>query len=134
MNLHAEGSFDVKNTPLAPDDSTAGTGIGRFGLDKQYRGDLEGAAKGIMLGFGNPAQGAAGYVAIEQITGTLQGRSGSFALQHSGQMQPGVFELDVRVVPGSGTGQLEGIGGSATFDNASGSHSYKIDYSLPDAP
>jgi hypothetical protein len=134
MNLHAEGQFDVKNIPLAPDDSTAGTGIGRFGLDKQYHGDLEGTAKGIMLGFGNPAQGSAGYVALEQVTGTLQGRSGSFALQHSGQMQPGVFELDVRIVPGSGTGQLAGIGGSVTFTNASGIHSYKFDYALPDTP
>jgi hypothetical protein len=134
MNLHGEGRFEVKNTPLAPDDSTAGTAIGRFVLDKQYHGDLEGTAKGIMLAFGNPALGSAGYVAIEQIAGTLQGRSGSFALQHSGQMQPGVFELDVRVVPGSGTDQLAGIGGSVTFTNASGIHSYKIDYALPDAP
>jgi Protein of unknown function (DUF3224) len=134
MNLHAEGRFDVKNSPLAPDNTTAGTGIGRFALDKQYHGDLEATGKGVMLGSGNPAEGTAGYVALEQVTGTLQGRSGSFALQHFGVMQPGSFELNVRVVPGSGSGQLAGIGGAFTFTNSSGIHSYTIDYTLPDAP
>jgi len=133
MAIHAEGSFDVKNAPLAADDALAGTAIGRFALDKQYHGDLEATAKGEMLGAGNPATGTAGYVAIEEVTGTLRGRSGSFALQHFGTMDSGKFELRVTVVPGSGTGELAGIAGAMTITIAAGKHTYTFDFTLPGA-
>src|SRR5271157_289317 len=120
MTQHAEGTFDVKMTPLAADDATAGTAIGRFGLDKQFHGDLEATSKGEMLSAGDPAKGTAGYVAIEHITGALHGRTGSFALQHSGTMDQGKFELDVEVVPGSGTGELAGIAGKMNIIIAAG--------------
>jgi len=131
VSMHAEGTFDVKNTPLTADDALAGTAIGRYGLDKQFHGDLEGTSKGEMLGAGNPATGTAGYVAIEQVTGTLNGHTGSFALQHFGTMEDNKFELTVKVVPGSGTGALTGISGSMTIVIVSGKHSYKFDYALP---
>jgi hypothetical protein len=134
MTLHAEGSFDVKTTPLPTDDATAGTPIGRFALDKQFHGDLEAASKGEMLGAGNPATGTAGYVAIEHITGTLHGKSGAFALQHLGTMHDGKFDLRVSVVPGSGTGELAGIAGEMTIIITAGKHSYTFDYTLPAAP
>jgi hypothetical protein len=134
MTFHAEGSFDVKTTPLAADDATSGTGIGRFALDKQYQGDLDATAQGVMLGVGNPAAGTAGYVAMERVTGTLRGRSGSFAIQHFGTMDGGKFDLKLLVVPGSGAGQLAGISGTATFTNDGGKHAYAMDYTLPDGP
>ena len=131
MSLHAEGTFEVKNSPLGTDDAVTGTAIGRFGLDKQFHGDLEGGSKGEMLGAGNPATGTAGYVAIEQVSGTLNGRNGSFALQHFGTMEENKFDLIVKVVPGSGLGELTGISGSMTIAIANGKHSWKFDYTLP---
>ena len=133
VSMHAEGSFDVKNAPLTSDEALAGTAIGRFGLDKQFHGDLEASSKGEMLGAGNPATGTAGYVAIEQVTGTLHGLTGSFALQHFGTMVDNKFELTVKVVPGSGTGDLSGIAGTMSITIVSGKHSYKFDYTLPAA-
>lgn len=131
LTHHAEGPFDVKTLPVSPDGATKGTSIGRYTLDKEYHGDLEATAKGEMLGAGNPATGSAGYVALEQVTGTLQGRKGSFALQHFGTMDAGKFELNVRVAPGSGTGELQGIAGSMTITNHAGKHAYALDYTLP---
>jgi hypothetical protein len=131
MTGRAEGAFDVKTIPLPPGDSTAGTEIGRYALDKQFHGDLEATSKGEMLGAGNPAKGSAGYVAIEHVTGILQGRSGSFALQHAGTMDQGKFQLTVTVVPGSGTGELTGIGGAMTIVNTAGKHTYEFEYTLP---
>lgn len=131
MSLHAEGTFEVKNSPLGTDDALNGTAVGRFGLDKQFHGDLEGTSKGEMLGAGNPATGTAGYVAIEQVTGALNGRSGSFALQHFGTMEENKFDLLVKVVPGSGSGELVGISGSMIIAVANGKHSWKLDYTLP---
>jgi hypothetical protein len=131
MCLHAEGTFEVKNAPLPADDATSATPIGRFALDKQFHGDLEGVSRGEMLGAGNPATGTAGYVAVEYITGALNGLSGSFALQHFGTMQDNKFELTVRVVPGSGTGELIGISGAMTIAPINGKHSWKFEYTLP---
>ena len=131
MSLHAEGTFVVRNSPLATDDALNGTAVGRYGLDKQFHGDLEGTSKGEMLGAGNPATGTAGYVAIEQVTGVLNGRSGSFALQHFGTMEENKFDLLVKVVPGSGSGELTGISGAMTIAVANGKHSWEFDYTLP---
>ncbi len=133
VSMHAEGTFDVKNAPLTADEALGGTAIGRYGLDKQFHGDLDGVSKGEMLGAGNPATGTAGYVAIEQVTGALHGRRGSFALQHFGTMVDNKFELVVKVVPGSGTGDLSGISGEMTIKIVSGKHSYQFDYTLPAA-
>jgi hypothetical protein len=133
MTRHAEGSFDVKNSPLAPDDATTGIAISRYGLDKKFHGDLEGTSKGEMLGAGDAAKGSAGYVAIELVTGTLDGHSGTFALQHLGVMDQGNFKLTVSVVPGTGTGGLAGIAGTMNIVIASGKHSYTFDYTLPSA-
>jgi len=131
VSMHAEGTFDVKTAPLQADDAISGTALGRYGLDKQFHGDIEASSKGEMLGAGNPATGTAGYVAIEQVTGTLHGRTGSFALQHFGTMVDNKFELIVKVVPGSGTGSLIGISGTMTIKIVGGKHSYQMEYSLP---
>jgi hypothetical protein len=133
MTFHATGALDVKTTPLAPDDATGGAGvdIGRYALDKQYHGDLEAAGKGEMLGAGDPSKGNAGYVAIERVTGTLHGHSGSFALQHTGTIDQGKFQLTVTVVPGSGMGGLAGIAGTMTIIVTNGKHSYEFEYTLP---
>ncbi len=127
----AQGTFDVKTAPLAADEATAATSIGRYSLDKVYLGDLEGASAGEMLGAGNPATGTAGYVAIEQVTGSLHGKHGSFALQHFGTMHQGKFEINVKVVPGSGTAQLAGIAGVLTILIEGKKHSYSMEYTLP---
>jgi len=86
-----------------------------------------------MLGAGNPATGTAGYVAVEEVTGTLHGRKGSFALQHFGTMDKGNFSIKVAVVPGSGAGELAGIAGDLTIVIDAGKHSYKFNYTLPEA-
>ena len=76
-------------------------------------------------------RGTAGYVAIEVVTGTLQGKHGSFALQHSATMDQNGSKMTVLVVPGSGTGELKGIAGTFTIQIDKGQHSYDLDYTLP---
>jgi hypothetical protein len=130
MTTHASGTFDVKVTPQTQDDKSAGATVGRLLLDKQFHGDLEATSKGEMLAFSTAVQGSAGYVAMEQVSGTLNGRKGTFALQHSGSMTRGVAQLNVTVVPDSGTGQLEGLAGKMTIKIADGKHSYDFEYTL----
>ncbi len=124
-----KGNFDVKMTPVS-EDTADGVPLGRFLLDKQYHGDLNANSKGEMLTAGSIATGSAGYVAIERVTGNLQGRQGSFALQHTGTMNRGAPTLSINVVPHSGTSQLTGLAGSMNILIADGKHSYEFDYSI----
>lgn len=125
----ASGTFAVKVTPQAPEEGDT-SGIGRLLLDKQFEGDLEATSKGQMLAMSSAVEGSAGYVALEQVTGTLHGKTGAFALQHFGKMTRGTPELNVMVVPDSGTGDLEGLSGRLQIIIADGSHSYEFEYEL----
>ena len=128
MTQHATGTFEVKMTPQ--DDKSDDKSLGRMTIEKQWHGDLEGTSVGQMLMGGDVAKGSAGYVAIEKFTGTLNGRKGSFILQHSATMTRGVGQLTITVVPDSGTDQLAGLTGKLTIKIESGKHSYEFDYSF----
>jgi hypothetical protein len=127
--IHATGRFEVKLLPQPTAD--ADSGLGRMSIDKVFSGDLQGTSKGEMLAATTAVKGSAGYVAIERVTGTLQGRSGSFTLQHLGTMNRGAPTLTVLVVPDSGTGELTGIAGSLSINITDGQHFYTLDYELP---
>jgi hypothetical protein len=129
----AKGEFDVKLNPIsayAPD-TPAGPPLGRLSIDKQFRGDLEGSSVGEMLTAGSAVKGSAAYVAVERVTGTLNGKKGSFALHHTGVMTRGNGELTVVVAPDSGTGELTGLSGEMAITIAVGKHSYEFEYQLP---
>jgi len=115
------------------DDKSEDPLLSRMALDKQYHGDLEATGKGQMLTAGTAVKGSGAYVAIEKVSGTLKGRSGSFVLQHAGSMTGGNFQLTVTVVPDSGAGQLAGIAGKMNIIIAGGKHSYEFEYTLPEA-
>lgn len=135
MFLHATGSFEVRLDPQAPDEKAGGAAIGRMLLDKRFHGDLEATSKGTMLAAGTGAKNSSGgYVALEIVTGTLKGRSGTFILQHVGTMTRGTPSLSVTVVPDSGTGQLTGIAGNMKISIADGKHSYDFEYTLTEKP
>ena len=129
MTQHARGTFTVKIQPLTP---APAEGILRFSIDKEIHGDLEATTKGEMFSAGDVKSGVAGYVAIEVVTGTLAGKHGSFALQHSATMDKSGPKMTVIVVPGSGTGELKGISGTFDIQIAKGQHSYDLEYKLPE--
>lgn len=125
---HAHGTFTVDVKPLSP---TPAPAISRYTINKQIHGDLEATSQGEMFSSGSPQQGTAGYVAVEQVTGTLSGRHGSFNLQHFATMDASGLSMKVIVSPGSGTDALKGIAGTFTIHNDKGQHSYDFDYTLP---
>jgi hypothetical protein len=131
MSAVAKGSFTVEMQPQVEPASVEGVSLGRMSLDKRFEGDLTAIGKGEMLTALTPIKGSAGYVAIERVTGTLHGRSGSFVFQHSGTMDQGAQQLSITVVPGSGTGALVGIVGTFKLTIVEGKHLYEFEYSLP---
>ena len=133
MMNRATGTFEVKLNPQQLADKTADPTLGRMSIDKQFHGDLEAVSKGEMLSAGTGIKGSAGYVAIELVSGTLHGHSGTFVLQHSGTMTRGAAQLSVAVVPDSGTGQLVGLAGSMVINIVDGKHFYDFEYTIEEA-
>ncbi|GKX61614.1 hypothetical protein SOASR032_01830 [Pragia fontium] len=132
MNLSARGPFDLKLDPQPLSSIAENTGLGRMTLDKQFHGDLNATSQGEMLAFRSSVQGSAGYVAMETVSGTLNGRRGSFVFQHSSTMNRGVSGQSITVVPDSGSEELSGLSGSMIITITDGQHSYQFDYTLPE--
>lgn len=130
MTNRASGTFEVTLKPQPAYNQAAESNLGRMSIDKLFHGDLEASSQGEMLTARTGAKGSAGYVAIERVTGILNGRTGAFTLQHSGAMHRGKPHLAVTVVPDSGTGELVGLTGIMQIDIAGGRHSYIFEYTL----
>lgn len=130
-SLKISGRFDVKMQPL--ESYSEGNNIvklNRMSLDKIYIGQLSAVSKGEMISSSTSVKSSAGYVATEQVDGTLSGKKGSFVLQHFGIMNKGKTYLKIEVVPDSGTGELKGISGEMSIRIEDGDHFYDFEYQL----
>jgi hypothetical protein len=128
MVKHAKGSFDVTITPQQTADDAP---VARMLLYKEFHGDLEAISHGEMMAAHEPLTGAGVYVAIDRVAGTLHGRSGSFLMAHRGIRNSDGQELSIVIVPGSGTGQLDGITGTVGIEIVGKEHSYTVEYEVP---
>jgi hypothetical protein len=127
----AKGTFDVKITPQGSDLAPEGPHLGRMSLDKQFHGDLTATAKGEMItAAGIAVKESAAYSAVERVTGSLHGKKGSFALQHTGIMDRGKPSLTITVVPDSATGELAGLTGKMDIIIEGKQHSYVFEYEI----
>lgn len=129
--MKISGTFTVQLQPIDPyAEGQHGVALNRMSIDKEFQGELSAISKGEMLAAMTPVKGSAGYVAIEQVSGTLSRKSGSFVLQHFGTMNKGKDRLILEVVPDSGTDELTGLSGHMTINIESGQHFYEFDYEL----
>lgn len=128
--MKAKGTFEVKVLPLKTDENFDTGGFGRLALDKQFSGDIAGTSKGQMLAARTAVEGSAGYVALEKVSGTMHGRTGTFVLQHNGTMSHGTQEMRITVVPDSGTDELVGLTGTFTIIMVGEKHSYEFEYEI----
>jgi len=125
------GKFTVKLSPLnSYAQGMDEVSLGRMSIDKTFTGDLDATSSGEMLSAMTAVKGSAGYVAIEQVSGTLSGKRGSFVLQHFGTMNRGEDQLTLEVVPDSGADQLTGLSGKMDINIVEGQHFYEFEYDL----
>ena len=125
------GEFKVELKPLElSTQGKDGVNLGRMSIDKTFYGELAATSKGEMLSAMTKVAGSAGYVAIEQVSGTLAGKQGSFVLQHFGVMANGNDRLILEVVPDSATGDLSGLTGTMSITIKDGKHYYEFEYQL----
>jgi hypothetical protein len=129
--MKISGPFTVNMAPLdAYAKASPGAKLGRMSIDKTFTGDLAGSSQGEMLTAMTDTAGSAGYVAIEKFVGTLNGKAGSFALQHFGIMHGEISRLVLEVVPASGTGELVGISGTMEIRREEGGHFYDFEFEV----
>ncbi len=137
MPTTANASFQVTGWDQTP---TSDPGVrpahGRATVTKTFSGDLEATSTAdLLMCQADPADlsAGAGYIASEIITGALHGHEGTFVLQHGGISEvQGAQWTYGHIVPGSGTGALAGLTGTAEIAMAAdGSHSITLEYELP---
>lgn len=128
MTTRAKGDFDISSTPQQVDET--GLDAMRMVFHKTFHGALAGTSVVEMLGIMNKELGSGAYVALERFTGALEGRRGSFCLQHGSTMTRGKPTQGISVVPDSGVDGLTGITGSMTIEIVDGKHFYVFDYSM----
>ena len=130
--MRASGTFEVKLAPVGNDSTPEGPNLGRMSIDKTFQGDISGVSKGEMItAAGITVKESAAYSAVERVTGTLHGKQGSFALQHTGIMDRGRPSLTITVVPDSGTAELTGLTGKMDIIIEGEEHKYVFEYSMP---
>ncbi|AEW00543.1 hypothetical protein A4D02_24745 [Niastella koreensis] len=130
MTHFAKGEFEVKLIPQAEERDVPL--LGRLTIDKVFHGDITGTSKGQMLSAKTAVPASAGYVAIERVEATINGRMGSFILQHNATMNKGEPMLNVIIVPDSGTDELTGIAGKLNIIIKEKKHFYEMEYTLPE--
>ena len=129
--MKVSGEFEVHLNPLeAYNEGDEGIKLGRMSIEKTFTGELSAVSKGEMLSGFSQVTGSAGYVAIEQVTGILVDKKGSFVLQHFATMDNQKNHLLIEVVPGSGIGDFRGISGRMNIRIEGKKHYYDFDYSI----
>ncbi|KIF00441.1 hypothetical protein PL81_41105 [Streptomyces sp. RSD-27] len=130
MSTKASGTFDLTSFEPEVLDEGPGAALGRVRITKTFQGGLAGTSMVNMLSVADIEGSPAAYVAVERFTGELNGRKGSFVLQHSAPGSHGE-QIAIRVVQGTGFGDLAGITGTfEIIQSEDGSHSYVLEYTL----
>lgn len=124
MSISIQGNFEVK---LQPADTVFNQdGLDRMSIDKKLTGSLIGQSRGEMITARTCLETSAGYAAAEKFSGTLEGKAGSFILQHFAVMSTGENRLILEIVPDSGTEALKGISGKMEIERADVGHQYVL--------
>jgi len=132
MRDEAKGTFEVKVTPLPEDEKVPGVAVGRLSIEKTWSGDIVGTSRAEMMTAASEVKGSAGIVGIEMMKVQIKGRRGTFTLMHHATMKSNAdYQMLVKVIPDSGTGELTGLSGALTIIIEPGKHSYVFDYTLP---
>ena len=132
MKKRVDARFAIKGWDEKPYDEGEGLPkLTRASVKKSYTGDIDGEShvEYVMM---YRADGTASFVGIERVVAKLHGMSGTFVLQRTGVFEGGQAKESYFVVPGSGTGELQGITGEGSTSVGHGmEHPFSLSYELP---
>ncbi|WP_144213922.1 DUF3224 domain-containing protein [Shewanella donghaensis] len=130
MKLQVSGVFQITNWDETTDiEHPDGAKQTSASITQMYSGDLEGVSqpKYIMC---YTADGLAVFCGYENVEVSINGKSGSFVLQHNGKFENGIASSEYIIVPNSGQGELDSISGKGTFTSGEkGQAQYEMELS-----
>ncbi|MEU6865741.1 DUF3224 domain-containing protein [Streptomyces sp. NPDC046876] len=134
MSISTTGRFtfaDWEEQPVGPADSTPR--LARSTVVNSFTGGIEAPSTSCAYTITYTGESVGSYTGVELLSGAVDGRTGSFALEQRGTFDAGGTRCTFEVVPGSGTGELAGLSGSGGFEYRHGDTSvaYVLTYALP---
>ena len=131
MRKHATATFSLDSWDEKTYDEKEGAPrLARVSSIKSYQGDIQGQGNLECL-ITYRSGGAAIFVGMERVTGSVGGRSGSFVLQHIGTFEDGMAKTTLFILPGYATGDLSSISGEGAFNvRHEPPYTMTLDYSL----
>ncbi len=130
MPLRANATFEITSwQETLYDASDEGSKLYRATVLKRFQGDVEGASTAELLMVKATDEGGEGYIATERITGRVGDRTGSFVVQHGGVFSRELHQFGY-IVKDSGTGELQGIVGTCTYEHDETGARFTLDYDL----
>lgn len=126
-------SFVPAEVAPKPADVETGRPVSLAIITKEFDGQITGSSVTLFTSAFDHDAGAGTYVAMESFEGTVNGLTGTLNFAHSATTT-GTDRLAefFTIVPGSGTGELEGITGSGGLRvTDDGEHTIWFDYELP---
>ena len=131
MKKTASARFAIKNWDEKPySEGQNQPKLTRATVTKSFSGDIEAESQVeyLMMYRGD---GTAAFVGLERVTGRIEGKSGSFVLQRTGVFEDGLAKESYSVIPGSGSGELQGLRGEGTSAVGHGmEHPFTLNYEL----
>jgi hypothetical protein len=122
MASTATAAFTLDKWEPQGTDETAGVEFARVAIAKAFTGEVEGTSTVEMLTATTETSRA--YVAFERLA--VHGRKGTFVLHHTASDAG----MTLRILTGSGTGELAGISCAAEIVNDDGAHTFTLTYEL----
>ena len=113
MNIESKSTFTITSWKDEPEELEGGMKLTRTKATQAYQGAISGNGMVEYLMYPG-AKAIVHFVGFECITGTLDGKAGSFTIQHMGTFA-GEPHSNWSVVPGSGTGELTGLAGKGSY-------------------
>ena len=101
-----------------------------------FKGQFEGLGQTEYLMFYNeydekdPHKSTALYVGLTRMTGTLNGKSGSFVMEDRGTFEEGTANSVSTIIAGSGTEGLKGLTGAGKGIATQSTCRFELDYAL----
>jgi len=131
MKQSANARFAIKTWDETPYGEGQGQPrLSRASVTKTYTGDIEGEGQVEYLMMYR-SDGSATFVGLERVVGRIGGRTGSFVLQRNGIFEGGQAKESYSVIPGSATGDLQGLRGDGNSAVGHGmEHPFALSYEL----
>ncbi|KUJ64198.1 hypothetical protein ACZ90_60005 [Streptomyces albus subsp. albus] len=130
---HATGTFTYVDWEEKRVSEVAGaTALAHASVSNTYSGAIDAAGTSCQYTIAYLTEKTGRFSGYEQLTGTLDGRTGSFVLVQHGTFDEEGAVCEYQVLPGSGSGELAGLTGEGGFTAPTGQqeYTYRLDYRL----